>query len=151
MELKQTDFMQPISDHEDYRRASVPAAASDLITALQNRHLTDSDIARIRLLIPSKKLDIHQEISIQNAIINNMKSRVLDENNQLLSEVSPKDISALIGSFNSFLTLYLRSMEKIDHNRESQEIETAILESIQDMPKDIQELYFSKLKLRLEI
>lgn len=145
------DIMQiPVLD-EVTPTGHLPAEASELITALSHRRLRDDDVTRIRLLIPTKRLNIHDEIQSQNDIINSMKSRILDENNVLMAEAGPKDVSALIGSFNSFLNLYLRSMEKLDKDKQMQEIESAIVEAIEDMPKEIQDTFFSHLKRRLEV
>jgi len=145
------DIMQFPVEEQPSPTGHLPAEASELITALSHRNLRPDDITRIRLLIPTKRLDIHDEIQTQNDIINAMKSRILDENNILMAEAGPKDVSALIGSFNSFLNLYLRSMDKLDKDKQMQEIEFAIVEAIEDMPKEIQDTFFSHLKKRLEV
>lgn len=132
-------------------RPEIPTAASDLITALGKRNLTGEAIARLKLLIPNTTLDIHYEIEMQHEIVKSMQSRILDENNQLHENASAKEIATVITGFNSYLNLYLRSMEKIDRDKQSQEIETAVLEAINDMPNEAQEHFFSKLKKRLEI
>lgn len=138
---------KPTSKHLPH----LPAAASDLISALETVRLRESDIARIRLLLPSNKLDIHEEIQRQNDIINSMKSRILNEDSTLMKDAGPKDISALISSFNSFLNLYLRSMEKLDKDRQMQEIENAVSDAIKDMPDEIQKQYLEKLEKRLNL
>lgn len=132
-------------------RTDIPAAANDLITALGKVNLRPDDVARMKLLIPNTRMDIHEEIEMQHQIVKSMQSRILDEHNMLHENASAKEISTVISGFNSYLNLYLRSMEKIDRDRQSQEIETAVLDAIMDMPKEIQEHYLSKLKLRLEL
>lgn len=139
------DIMQP------NLKPSPPAQTSVLITALGKRNLRSADIARIKLLIPTTKLDIHEEIERQHEVVKSMQSRILDDEGKLHEDASAKEISTVITGFTSFLNLYLRSMEKIDRDKQSQEIENAVLEAIQDMPKDIQDQYFVKLKARLKI
>jgi len=143
--------MEDIFTLKEPDTGSLPAAASDLISALGKVRLTGADIARIKLLIPNTKMDIHEEIQMQHQIVKSMQSRILDEHNMLHENASAKEISTVIMGFNSYLNLYLRSLEKIDSDSQSQEIETAVLDAIMDMPKEDQEKYFSKLKKRLDI
>jgi len=129
----------------------LPAEAGVLISELENHNLKDEDISRLQLMIPKASLDIHEEIALQYQIVKSIQSRILDSNSKLNENASAKELSTIISGFNSYLNLYLRSMEKIDRDKQLQEIEVAVLESIADMPEDVQKIYFSKLEHRLNL
>jgi len=125
-------------------------SASSVIDALMDKPLDPTDIARLELLLPSTSVDIHAEIRRQHSLVQVMQGMVLSGNGAIMSEASAKDISAVISAFNSYLNLYLRSLEKLEKDKQMQVIEQAVVDAVSAMPLEIQEQYMSKLISTLE-
>jgi len=123
-------------------------SADSLLDKLAGKKLTDAQAFKLSGLLPQslKPVDIHGEIHSQYILLNTIRGRLLDENSQLLQDATAKEVQALMSQCNSFLSLYLRSMEKIDRDKELVEIEQAVTEAMRDCPKEVQDRYLERLK-----
>ena len=130
--------------------ANLPADTDDLITELTQRTLNPTQKLRVKALVPQEgALDIHNEIEEQYVLIQSLRAEILNPNSSLRAGVEVKDLQAILGQFNSFMTLYLRAMERLDRDRQLSAIESAITKAISACPKEIQDIYLEVLKENL--
>lgn len=117
-----------------------------IISKLQNSTITQAQAARIKLLLPESTVNIHDEIESQYQMINVIKSRILDRNNKIHESATAKEIASVITGFNAYLSLYLRSQDKINVSKQHQQIEDALHTAIHAMPKKVQEEFLSEVQ-----
>jgi len=130
--------------------ANLPADTDDLITELTQRTLNPTQKLRVKALVPQEgALDIHNEIEEQYVLIQSLRAEILNPNSSLRAGVEVKDLQAILGQFNSFMTLYLRAMERLDRDRQLSAIESAITKAISACPKEVQDIYLEVLKENL--
>jgi len=126
------------------------ANTDDMITELKSKTLSASQKERLSSLISSNnsegKLDIHSEIRSQYLLIDSIRSDLLDPKGHLREGMEAREIQTIIGLFNSFMTLYLRSMEKLDRDKELSQIEQAVQEAMAIAPEETQKTFLVNLE-----
>ena len=126
--------------------SKLPADTDDLITELSTRPMSTSQRLRVKTLVPEEgALDIHAEIESQYILIQTLRSEILNPNGSIRNGVEVKDLQAILSQFNSFMTLYLRSMEHLDRDRQLSEIEAAVTKTISSCSKEVQDEYLRML------
>lgn len=140
------DPMMPIA----HNSGSLPACADDLISELALKVLTPAQKERLVVLIsersPGEEFDIHKEIESQYVLIQSIRADLMDPNGGMRSNMEPREIQTIIGLFNSFMTLYLRSMERLDKDKELSQIESAVKKAMMEAPKDVQDKFIESLE-----
>lgn len=131
--------------------SKLPADTDDLITELTARDLNTSQKLRVQALVPAEGvLDIHVEIESQYILIQSLRAEILNPNGSIRAGVEVKDLQAILGQFNSFMTLYLRAMERLDRDRQLSEIESAVTKAVSSCSKEVQDEYLRLLKENLQ-
>ena len=80
----------------------------------------------------------------QFQLVNKIRDRLLDKNDNLLEGFDTKGISLLVSSINSLTNLFLRSQEKINHLEEIAYLKEAVIGAVATLPKVQQVAFFNK-------
>jgi len=132
-----------------FESTAMPAAADDLITELAVKTLTPQQKERLVALISSGEevdFDIHKEIHSQYVLIQSIRSDLLDPSGELRQGMESREIQTIIGLFNSFMNLYLRSMERLDKDKELAQIEAAVRKAMEEAPSDVQDIFLNSVE-----
>ena len=80
----------------------------------------------------------------QFQLVNKIRDRLLDKDDNLLEGFDTKGISLLVSSINSLTNLFLRSQEKINHLEEIAHLKEAVLGAVSTLSKTQQTEFFNK-------
>lgn len=136
-----------------YDSVAMPAAADDLISELSLKTLNSQQKERLANMLSQSEtdeFDIHKEIKSQYVLIQAIRADLLNPNGTMREGMEPKEIQTIIGLFNSFMNLYLRSMERLDRDKELSQIEAAVRKAMEEAPADIQDTFLRTLEGYLE-
>lgn len=116
--------------------------------AMHKEFLNSDHIREIKTLIAS---DIDFEIMNVNEVqkmyemVKMIRNRVLDHDNNLVSGARIQDISTLVSSVNSLISLFIKHQATFDHIAENAKLKECVIIALKGLPVDAQERFYNRL------
>jgi hypothetical protein len=141
------DFMQEPEPVSPSRRID-----SALEALRQNqRAMTAEQKASLLALMPesAETFDVHQEITSQYTLIRAIRNELVDARGYLKQDFDSRTAKELITAVTSFTSLYLKSQEALDKDKQMLLIEQAFVETVKSMPPEDQDRFYAELERRM--
>jgi hypothetical protein len=141
------DFMQEPEPVSPSRRID-----SALEALRQNqRAMTAEQKASLLALMPesAETFDVHQEIASQYTLIRAIRNELVDVRGYLKQDFDSRTAKELITAVTSFTSLYLKSQEALDKDKQMLLIEQAFVETVKSMPPEDQDRFYAELERRM--
>jgi hypothetical protein len=141
------DFMQEPEPVSPSRRID-----SALEALRQNqRAMTAEQKASLLALMPesAETFDVHQEIASQYTLIRAIRNELVDVRGYLKQDFDSRTAKELITAITSFTSLYLKSQEALDKDKQMLLIEQAFVETVKSMPPEDQDRFYAELERRM--
>lgn len=135
------------SSHE-YHQLS--GELDDAITELEMHSviLNEAQTARLHSLVTTaegKPAFDSNEIDKQYHLLLNIQEQVVDMGGALRATASIKDISSIISSTGSVISLFLKAQAQLDSIKAEADLKQAVLEAIKTLPSKAQKVFFARL------
>jgi flagellar biosynthesis chaperone FliJ len=90
------------------------------------------------------------EVDRQYELVKHIRKKILDNQNNILELTAVKDISALVSSINSLISLFLKAQKEINHARDTALLKESVMAAIATLGPRQQEEFFETLERNSE-
>ena len=130
---------------ENKSRQAVKEILADLRDIAPALTTTDKvEVANICKLSNASEYLSANEIESQYRLVQKLRDKVMTSS-EILTTNSARDLSALVTSLNSFISMYLRNQEKINHLQKLSNLREAVVDAIKDLGPDVTKKFYEKL------
>ena len=144
MTIEKPNFLEPHKFHQ------IAAQIDDCISELDMYEdvISEHQAEKLRVIVNYAQdcpdLDA-SEINKQYKLLRQMQNQIVDMSGTLRATATLKDISSVIASTNSTISLFLKAQKEIDSITEEANLKQAVLEAIGDLDNKVQQKFFNRL------